>query len=134
VLNGKFVVTLCGSVKNRSRFDEAGEFLELNDVVALLPVIWGTGKAGYIGDDHPKKQMLEESHKTRIDLGDAILVINEPRVPGKSTMAEIDYARRKGKFIYFVSESLEIVLHLIHKDKEYLLTLEKFKNDTVLNQ
>lgn len=46
--------------------------------------------------------MLDDMHKRKIDMADAIYVINVGGYIGESTRAEIEYAREKGKEIMFL--------------------------------
>ena len=43
--------------------------------------------------------MLDDMHKRKIDMADAIYVINVGGYVGSSTRSEIDYARKNGKEI-----------------------------------
>lgn len=45
---------------------------------------------------------LKEAHFKRIELSDAILVINKDKYIGKSTNLEIEYARKLGKEIIYL--------------------------------
>ena len=42
-------------------------------------------------------------HKRKIDMSDAIMVIDTDDYIGESTRSEIEYAKSRGKFIYFYS-------------------------------
>lgn len=46
--------------------------------------------------------MLDEMHKHKIDLSDAICIINKNGYIGQSTQSEIDYAKKHGKIIYYM--------------------------------
>ena len=48
--------------------------------------------------------MLDDMHKRKIDLADAIYVINVGGYIGESTRSEIEYALRNGKTIEYLEE------------------------------
>ena len=50
---------------------------------------------------------LKEAHFKRIELSDAILVVNINNYIGDSTRAEIDYAKKLGKEIIYYTNLIE---------------------------
>ena len=48
---------------------------------------------------------LKEAHFKRIELSDAILVINKDNYIGKSTKLEIEYAEKLGKEIIYLEQN-----------------------------
>ena len=50
---------------------------------------------------------LKEAHFKRIDLSEAILVVNINNYIGKSTNLEIDYAKKLGKEIIYYTDLIE---------------------------
>ena len=46
--------------------------------------------------------MLDDMHKRKIDMADAIYVINVGGYIGESTRSEIEYAQRNGKIVYYL--------------------------------
>ena len=46
--------------------------------------------------------MLDNMHKRKIDMADAIYVINVGGYIGESTKSEIEYALRNGKKVYYL--------------------------------
>jgi hypothetical protein len=46
--------------------------------------------------------MLDDMHKRKIDMADAIYVINVGGYIGSSTQSEIEYARANGKQVLFL--------------------------------
>lgn len=59
--------------------------------------------------DITKKQLinLKEAHFKRIELSDAILVVNINNYIGDSTNLEIDYAKKLGKKIIYYTDLIE---------------------------
>lgn len=74
-------------------------FLEGNIVISV-------GLFGHSGDDEVwapgTKEMLDDMHKRKIDMADAIYVINVGGHIGSSTRSEIEYARANGKRVLFL--------------------------------
>lgn len=97
------VITLCGSTKFKKEFEEVNKKLTLEGNIVI-----SVGCFGHSGDKEPSskkvKELLDEIHKSKIDLADEIFVINKNNYIGKSTKSEIDYAKSKGKVIRFLEE------------------------------
>ena len=99
---GKYpVITLCGSTRFKEQFMEAQKRLTLEGNIVI-----SVGLFGHSGDQEfwteGTKEMLDDMHKRKIDLADAIFVINVGGYIGESTRSEIDYARRHGKQIRYL--------------------------------
>jgi len=92
------VITLCGSTRFKDQFLEAQKRLTLEGNIVI-----SVGLFGHSGDDEVwtegTKEMLDDKHKRKIDMADAIYVINVGGYVGSSTRSEIDYARKNGKEI-----------------------------------
>ena len=95
------IITLCGSTRFRSQFEEINKKLTLEGHVVL-----SVGVFGHQGDviTEDQKIMLDEIHKRKIDLSDAIFVINVGGYLGQSTLSEIAYAIEHGKQIIYLEE------------------------------
>ena len=50
--------------------------------------------------------MLDDMHKRKIDMADAIYVINKDGYIGASTRNEIQYALRTGKHVIYMEDDL----------------------------
>ena len=50
------------------------------------------------------KEMLDDMHKRKIDMADAIYVINVEGYIGESTKSEIEYAQKHGKEVRYLVE------------------------------
>lgn len=95
------VITLCGS----TRFKE--EFLRVQKELTLKGwIVISVGLFGHSGDEEVwtegTKEMLDDMHKRKIDMAEAIYVINVGGYIGSSTKSEIEYAESKGKKVYFL--------------------------------
>ena len=101
---GKYkVITLCGSTRFKEQFLEAQKQLTLEGNIVI-----SVGLFGHSGDDEVwadgVKKLLDDMHKRKIDMADAIYVINPDGYIGESTRSEIEYARRNGKEILYLNK------------------------------
>ena len=55
-------------------------------------------------NDKEQMQMLKEAHLKKIDLSDAILVVNVNDYIGDSTRSEVEYATQKGKQVLYYTD------------------------------
>lgn len=99
---GKYkVITLCGSTRFKEQFLEAQKRLTLEGNIVI-----SVGLFGHSGDQEVwtegTKEMLDDMHKRKIDMADAIYVINVGGYIGTSTRSEIAYARSTGKEVLFL--------------------------------
>lgn len=96
------VITLCGSLKFKKEMMETAEKMVLEGNCILTPVY-------PILEDFERTEeqlkKLKEAHFKRIELADAILVINKDNYIGKSTKLEIEYAEKLGKEIIYLEQS-----------------------------
>jgi len=93
------VVTLCGSTKFKTEFEAKNRELTLAGNIVISVACFG-----HSGDTFTDEQkvLLDEIHKRKIDLADAIYVINKDGYIGASTRSEIEYAKAHGKEIIFM--------------------------------
>lgn len=93
------IITLCGSLKFKNEMMFVAEKLALKGDCVLTPtypVLENTKKS------KEQLKMLKEEHFKRIELCDAILVINVNNYIGNSTNLEIEYAKKlKKEVIYY---------------------------------
>ena len=95
------VITLCGSTRFRAQFEEMNKKLTLEGHVVL-----SVGVFGHFGDkitEH-EKNMLDMIHKKKIDMSDAIYVLNVGGYIGESTWSEIEYAKQHNKKVFYLEE------------------------------
>ena len=101
---GKYpVITLCGSTRFKEQFMAVQKKLTLEGNIVI-----SVGLFGHSGDEEVwspgMKEMLDNMHKRKIDMADAIYVINVGGYIGESTRSEIEYALRNGKKVYYLEE------------------------------
>lgn len=99
---GKYhVITLCGSTRFKELFLEAQKRLTLEGNIVI-----SVGLFGHSGDEEVwtpgTKEMLDDMHKRKIDMADAIYVINPGGYIGESTRSEIEYAKANGKKVLYL--------------------------------
>ena len=105
---GKYsVITLCGSTRFRDAFMEAQKRLTLEGNIVISVGLFGHAGDGEGWEAMPKatQAMLGDMHKRKIDMADAIYVINVGGYIGDSTRSEIAYAQATGKAVYYLEES-----------------------------
>ena len=95
------VITLCGSTRFKEEFERVNRELTLAGNIVISLGAWG--HAGDIFTDE-QKEMLDDIHKRKIDMADAIFVINKGGYIGESTKSEIKYAQEHNKEIIFMEE------------------------------
>ena len=101
---GRFpVITLCGSTRFKEQYLEAQKRLTLEGNIII-----SVGLFGHSGDDETwepgVKEMLDNMHKRKIDMADAIYVINVGGYIGDSTRSEIEYAKAHGKEVKYLED------------------------------
>ena len=99
---GKYkVITLCGSTRFKDAFMEAQKRLTLEGNIVI-----SVGLFGHSGDDEVwapgTKEMLDDMHKSKIDMADEIYVINVGGYIGESTRSEIEYAKKNGRGVRYL--------------------------------
>lgn len=98
------IVTLCGSLKFQKEMMKVAEKIALDGYCVLTPVY---PVLENIGRTEEQLIKLKEAHFKRIELSDAILVVNINNYIGKSTNLEIDYAKKLGKEIIYYTDLIE---------------------------
>ncbi len=108
-MQGKYpVITLCGSTRFRNEFYEAQKRLTLEGNIVISVGLFGHSgdKEVWDGMDEDTltitKIMLDDMHKRKIDMADAIYVINVGGYIGDSTKSEIEYAKAHGKEVRYL--------------------------------
>jgi len=97
------VITLCGSTRFKDDFERVNKMLTLSGNIVI-----SVGCYGHSGDVFTEEQkvMLDDIHKRKIDMSDAIYVINKDGYIGASTRSEIRYAIAHGKQVIFMEDDL----------------------------
>lgn len=95
------IITICGSLKFQKEMMISAEKLALQGYCVLTPV-YPTEKS----KERTKEELikLKEEHFKKIELSDAIFVVNVNDYIGESTKLEIDYAKELGKKIMYYTD------------------------------
>ena len=106
---GKYkVITLCGSTRFKDEFMEAQKRLTLQGNIVISVGLYGHAGDQEVWDGMDEgtlsktKEMLDDMHKRKIDMADAIYVINKGGYIGDSTRSEIEYAKATGKPVNYL--------------------------------
>ncbi len=98
------IITLCGSLKFQKEMMEIAEKVALEGNCILTPVY---PVLDNIERTEEQLVKLKEAHFKRIELSDAILVVNVNNYIGNSTNLEIDYAKKLGKRIIYYTDLIK---------------------------
>ena len=96
------IITLCGSTKFKDEYEQIGKDLALQGHTVLSVNLFA--HADNIELTTEQKLRLDNAHKQKISISDAIFVINKNKYIGESTYGEIDWAKRLGKQIFFLED------------------------------
>ena len=91
------VVTLCGSIRFFREMQEIAMELETKHGYCVLSPVRGNGTL----PDKNALEKLAEAHYRKIDLSDAVYIVNIGGYIGESVSKELQYAREHGKEIMF---------------------------------
>ena len=95
------IITLCGSLRFKKEMMSIAEKMAIEGYCILIPVYPVSENI-----ERTKEQLikLKEAHFKRIELSDAILVVNVNNYIGDSTNLEIEYAKKLGKQIIYYTD------------------------------
>lgn len=124
------IITICGSMRYAKEMMKITEDLELKHGYVVIQCVYNTDSVKY---DEESMKMLDQIHRKKIDISDAIYVVNINGYIGNNTKNEIQYALKNGKkVIYHVQEHQmrldKIPFEMIDKEEkliEYRLNDEK---------
>ena len=98
------VITICGSMKFSKEMMKIAAGLELKEGCAVIQCVYNADSEPFDGLDG---EMLDRIHRKKIDISDAIYIVNVGGYIGESTRKEIEYAESLRKEIL----SLEPIKH-----------------------
>ena len=93
------IITLCGSMKFKKEMMEVAERMALDGNCILTPVY---STQNNIERTEIQLERLKKEHFRKIELSDAIFVVNKNNYIGQSTNLEIEYAKKLGKEIMYL--------------------------------
>mgnify|MGYP002625607747 CR=1 FL=1 len=104
------IITLCGSTLFYNEFISTQQTLESNGIITLIPSFFSKSRDKKLWSQLPqeKKDMmiaaLKDIHFRKIDISDAILVIDVGQYIGDAIQDEITYAEANGKDVLYWSQ------------------------------
>lgn len=98
------IITLCGSLKFKKEMMTVAEKMALKGYCVLTPVYPVLENM-----ERTEEQLikLKKAHFKRIELSDAILVVNVNNYIGDSTNLEIEYAKKLDKKIIYYTDLMK---------------------------
>lgn len=94
------IVTICGSMKFSSEMQNIARELEAKNGWAVIQCVYGNPEL----ETQQEIDNIVNAHWKKIDISDAIYVVNINGYIGKSTQNEIDYALKHKKEVYYYQE------------------------------
>jgi hypothetical protein len=92
------IVTICGSMKFKDKMMEVAKNLEIKNKYVVIQCVYSDDK---FSDE--EQQILADLHYKKIEISDAIYVVNVDGYIGNSTNKEIEYAKKLGKEIIYLN-------------------------------
>ena len=96
------IITLCGSTRFKSEFEEKVREITLRGDIALSLGYFSKADGLEVSDEQLKT--LKRVHFAKIELADEVLIMNIGGYIGDGTAEEIEYATGLGKTIVFLEE------------------------------
>lgn len=98
------IITICGSLKYKKEMMIIAEQEALKGHCVITPVY---PVSEIFERTEEQLQKLKEAHFKKIELSDAILVVNVNNYIGNSTNLEIEYAKKLGKEIIYYTDLIK---------------------------
>ena len=96
------IVTICGSMKFKDKMMEISKELEIKNKYVVIQCIYSNDK---FSED--EQEVLAMLHYNKIELSDAIYVVNVNGYIGSSTKNEIEYAKKLVKEVLYLVPIVE---------------------------
>ena len=94
------IITICGSSRFKDEILTVAHDLTLQGHIVLMPCVFHHADNEELTTE--EKIRLDNLHKEKINLSDAIFVVNVNGYIGESTYGEIDWASRMKKQVFFL--------------------------------
>lgn len=95
------IVTICGSMKFQKEMQKIAFDLETKHNISVLQCVYNVENEDI---SESKQEALAKAHLSKIEISDAIYVVDIKGYIGESVSKEIQFAKGKGKEIIFHSE------------------------------
>ena len=93
------IITICGSLKFKDEMIKISEELELEGNAVIAPIYPTSEDKDAYTDE--QAEILDQMHKEKIKISDAIYIVNVGGYIGSSTKSEIEFAKKLGKEIIY---------------------------------
>lgn len=91
------IVTICGSMKFKDKMMEAAKKLEIENEYVVIQCVYSNENF-----TTEEQEILSKLHYQKIDISDAIYVVNVDGYIGNATSREIEYAKSLGKEVIYL--------------------------------
>jgi hypothetical protein len=100
------IVTLCGSTRFKEEYETVNRILELNDWIVLTVASYYHSEkdASLRKWIERNKVKLDKLHLAKIEISQAIVVVDVDGYIGKSTRSEIRHAKQRNKVVLYWSD------------------------------
>lgn len=95
------IITLCGSSRFKDDILKVYKDLTMQGNIVFLDAIFNQSELNLSETD---KQLIDDNHKQKISMSDAIYVINKDGYIGDSTKSEIEFAKKHHKEICYLED------------------------------
>lgn len=92
------IITICGSLKFQQEMITIAQKMTFLGHCVITPIFQTSKNPNYTEE---QIQNLKNAHLKKIDISDAILVVNVNNYIGESTLLEIEYAKKHNKQVLY---------------------------------
>lgn len=117
------IITICGSSRFKDQILKTAEELTLMGHIVLMPMVFQ--HADNVELSVEQKIQLDNLHKLKINMSEAIYIVNVDNYIGESTYGEIDWASKMGKQIIFLNEVEPVVENLPEEESNIVSSKEE---------
>ncbi len=103
------VVTMCGSMKFADKMPKFAGLLETKYGFCVLQPVYEFGEENLTKEELQNSEAYKnivDAHFKKIDISDAIFVVDVDGYIGSSTKREIEYAKKNGKQVLYYSDGV----------------------------
>ena len=98
------IITICGSLKFQQEMMNIAEKMTFLGHCVITPIFPISPNSKYTDE---QLQKLKIAHLRKIEISDAILVVDVNNYIGDSTRSEIEYAKKHGKQILYYTNLMQ---------------------------
>ena len=109
------IFTLCGSARFEPVWHEANKQLGLAGHISFALMTYPSVEGGKSWYTDAQKWTLDLAHLAKIEESDAVLMLNVDDYLGESSLRELEWARMRGKMIFWLENSSRI--HYYNEEK-----------------